>query len=105
MAKIFAMPNLLQDPVRPDDNSISFSLKPQAAVKFGDWTGQNIGNYMAVVLDNKAQSIAYIKSQISDSGQIDGRFSKAMAEDIALSLKSGYLPATLRIVQETKIGN
>lgn len=88
-----------------DDYMISFSLKPQAAVTFGDWTGKNIGNYLAVVLDNKVQSIAYIKSQIFDSGEITGRFSKQEAEDIAMSLKSGYLPATMKIVEEKQFGN
>ena len=85
------------------DYLISFSLRPQGAAKFGDWTGKNINNYLAVVLDNKVQSIAYIKSQIFDSGQIDGRFTKETAEDIAMSLKSGYLPATLRIMDEKQI--
>jgi preprotein translocase subunit SecD len=87
------------------DYMIAFSLKPQAAVTFGDWTGKNIGNYLAVVLDKKVQSIAYIKSQIFDSGEITGRFSKEEAEDIAMSLKSGYLPATMKIVEEKQFGN
>lgn len=82
------------------DYQISFSLKPDAATKFGDWTGKNINNYLAVVLDNKVQSIAFIKSQIFDSGEITGKFSKELAEDIALSLKSGYLPATMKVVEE-----
>ena len=85
------------------DYQISFSLKPDAATKFGDWTGKNINNYLAVVLDNKVQSMAYIKSQIFDSGEISGRFSKEMAEDIALSLKSGYLPATMKVVEEKQL--
>ena len=84
---------------------ISFSLKPNAAARFGDWTGRNINNYIAVVLNNKVQSAAFIKSQIFDSGEINGRFTKIQAEDIAMSLKSGYLPATMRIIDEKKIGN
>lgn len=88
-----------------NDYMISFSLKPKAAVTFGDWTGKNIGNYLAVVLDKKVQSIAYIKSQIFDSGEITGRFSKQEAEDIAMSLKSGYLPAKMKIVEEKQFGN
>ncbi|MEP6787183.1 MAG: hypothetical protein ABJB40_02035 [Acidobacteriota bacterium] len=84
---------------------ISFSLKPEGAAKFGEWTGKNIGNYIAVVLDKKVQSAAFIKSQIFDSGEISGRFTKAEAEDVAMSLKSGYLPATLRVIGEKPIGN
>ena len=86
-------------------NTIAFSLKPSAAVKFGEWTPKNIGNYLAIVLDKKIQSIAYIKGQIFDSGEINGRFTKEEAEDVALSLKSGYLPATMTIIEERHIGN
>jgi len=82
------------------DYQISFTLTPDGAQRFGEWTGRNIGNYLAVVLDGKIQSTAYIKGQIFDQGEISGRFSKAAAEDIALSLKSGYLPAELKIVDE-----
>ena len=85
--------------------SISFSLQPRGAAKLGDWTGKNINNYLAVILDKKIRSSAYIKSQIFDSGAISGRFTKSSAEDIALSLKSGYLPATMKILEEKKFGN
>jgi|ERR1043166_8784795 protein-export membrane protein SecD len=82
------------------DYTIAFSLKSEGAVKFGDWTGKNINNYLAVVLDKRIQSIAYIKSQIFDQGEISGHFTKASAEDIALSLKSGYLPAAMTVLEE-----
>lgn len=87
---------------QPDDYQISFSLKPQAAATFGEWTGKNIGNYIAVVLDKKIQSCAYLKSQIFDSGEINGRFTKKEAEEVALSLKSGYLPASMKIISERR---
>ena len=83
---------------------ISFSFKPSGAQKFGDWTGKNIGNYMAVVLNNEVKSAAYIKSQIFDSGEISGRFSKNTADDLALSLKSGALPATIEYQEERTVG-
>ena len=82
------------------DYQISFSLKREGAERFGDWTAKNINNYLAVVLDGKVESIAFIRSQISDAGEISGRFSKEHAKDIALSLKSGYMPWKLRIVEE-----
>ena len=85
------------------DHTITFSLKTDGSRKFGEWTGKNKGNYLAVVLNKKVQSVAYIKSQIFDSGEISGRFGKEEAEDIALSLKSGYLPATMKIVGEQQI--
>lgn len=88
-----------------DDYAIAFTLKPEGAKKFGDWTGKNIGSYLAIVLDKKVQSAPYIKSQIFDQGQIDGRFTKQTAEDTALALKSGYLPATMKIIEEKSFGN
>lgn len=86
------------------DYEISFNLKPAGAAKFGDWTGKNINNYMAVVLNGEVKSAAFIKSQIFDSGQITGRFSKASAEDLALTLKSGALPAKIEYQEERTVG-
>jgi preprotein translocase subunit SecD len=74
---------------------ITFQFKPAGAQKFGDWTGKNIGNYMAVVLNDEVKSAAYIRSQIFDSGEISGRFTKEQADDLALTLKSGALPAAI----------
>ncbi len=83
---------------------ISFSFKPSGAQKFGEWTGKNIGNYMAVVLNDEVKSAAYIKSQIFDSGEISGRFTKNTADDLALSLKSGALPAAIEYQEERTVG-
>ena len=86
------------------DYQISFSFKPSGAQKFGDWTGKNIGNYMAVVLNDEVKSAAYIKSQIFDQGEISGRFTKNTAEDLALTLKSGALPAGIEYMEERTVG-
>ncbi len=86
------------------DYQISFSFKPEGAKKFGDWTGRNINNYMAVVLNDEVKSAAYIKSQIFDSGEISGRFTKASADDLALTLKSGALPAKIEYMEERTVG-
>lgn len=86
------------------DYQITFSFKPNGAQKFGEWTGKNINNYMAVVLNNEVKSAAYIKSQIFDSGEISGRFTKATADDLALTLKSGALPAKLEYQEERTVG-
>ncbi|MGI8812981.1 MAG: protein translocase subunit SecD [Pyrinomonadaceae bacterium] len=87
-----------------DDYQISFSLKPGGAAKFGDWTSKNIGNYMAVVLNDEIKSAAFIKSRIDDQGEISGKFSKATAEDLALSLRSGALPAKIEYQEERTVG-
>lgn len=87
-----------------DDYQIQFALKPAGAQKFGDWTGRNINEYMGVVLNDEVKSIAYIKSQITDSGEISGRFTKQSAEDLALTLRSGALPARIVYQEERTIG-
>lgn len=87
-----------------NDYQITFSFKPSGAQKFGEWTGKNIGNYMAVVLNDEVKSAAFIKSQIFDSGEISGRFTKTTAEDLALTLKSGALPAEIEYQEERTVG-
>lgn len=83
---------------------IQFSLKPSGAEKFGAWTGANINQYMGVVLNDEVKSIAYIKSQIYDQGEITGRFTQQSAEDLALTLRSGALPAPIEYLEERTVG-
>jgi preprotein translocase subunit SecD len=87
-----------------DDYQIQFSLKKAGADKFGTWTGANINEYMGVVLNDEVKSIAYIKSQIFDTGEISGRFSKQSADDLALTLRSGALPAPIEYQEERSVG-
>jgi len=89
---------------RADDFEIDFSLKKAGADKFGAWTGSHINEYMGVVLNGEVRSIAFIKSQIYDRGQITGRFTKQAAEDLALTLRSGALPASIEYLEERTVG-
>lgn len=86
------------------DYKIVFNLKPAGAQKFGDWTGKNIGQYLAIVLNNEVKSAPVIRGVISDSGEIEGRFTKSSAEDLALTLKSGSLPAKIEYQEERTVG-
>jgi preprotein translocase subunit SecD len=86
------------------DYQISFSLKPAGAAKFGEWTAANINNYMAVVLNNEVRSVAFIRSRIDDQGEISGQFTKATADDLALTLRSGALPAKIEYQEERTVG-
>lgn len=79
---------------------IQFSLDKTGAEKFGAWTGANINEYLGVVLNDEVRSIAAIMAQIFDQGVISGGFTKQSAEDLALVLRSGALPAPIRIVRE-----
>jgi protein-export membrane protein SecD len=87
--------------IREGDYEIQFALKAAGAEKFGAWTGANINEYLAVVLDGEIQSVAFIRSQIFDQGMISGRFTKQAAEDLALTLKSGALPGRLILINES----
>jgi preprotein translocase subunit SecD len=86
------------------DYQISFNLKPAGAAKFGDWTGKNIGKYLAIVLNDEVKSAPVIRGQIFDTGQIEGKFTKNTAEDLALTLKSGALPAKIEYQEERTVG-
>jgi len=87
-----------------NDYFITFSLKPTGAQKFGAWTAANIGQYMAVVLNDEVKSAPFIKSQITDSGEISGSFTQQSAQDLSLTLRSGALPATLKFIEERTVG-
>jgi protein-export membrane protein SecD len=79
---------------------IAFSLRKSGAERFSAWTAAHINQYIGVVLNDEVKSIAFIKSQIFDQGQINGSFTKESAEDLALVLQSGALPAPVRLVEE-----
>src|SRR3989440_6774926 len=87
-----------------EDYQIQFALKKSGADKFGAWTGANINAYMGVVLNDEVKSIAYIKSQIFDQGEITGSFTKQTADDLALTLRSGALPAPIEYQEERTVG-
>ena len=80
------------------DYQISFSLTTSGAEKFGAWTGAHINDYIGIVLNDEVKSVAFIKSQMTDQGEISGRFTKQSAEDLALILRSGALPAPVKII-------
>jgi preprotein translocase subunit SecD len=83
---------------------VGFDLKPVGAEKFGNWTGANIGNYLAVVLSNQIKSVAVVQAKITDSGRITGNFSQQQAEDLGLVLRSGALPAGVKYIEERSVG-
>ena len=87
-----------------EEYDINFALKKSGADKFGAWTGANINEYMGVVLNDEVKSIAFIKGQIFDQGEITGRFSKQSSEDLALTLRSGALPAAIEYQEERTVG-
>ncbi len=92
---------------RPDENgrpSVNFSLTRDGAVRFGRVTGQNIGKQLAIILDNRIVSAPTIQSQITDNGRITGSFTPQQASDLALILRSGALPASIKYLSERTVG-
>lgn len=83
---------------------VDFSIKSEGARAFGRYTEANVGNFMAVVLDNKIYSVARIESRITDQGRITGRFTPQQARDLALVLKAGALPASISYLEERTVG-
>jgi len=83
---------------------IIFKLKDEAAKKFAEWTGKNIGKGLAIVLNGRIKSAPTIRGQIRDTGEITGNFTKASAEDLALVLRSGALPARIVYLEERTVG-
>ncbi len=81
-----------------------FTLSPDAGKRFGRYTGDNIGNRLAVVLDNQIVSVATIQSRIEDSGRITNLSSEQEATDLSRYLRSGSLPASVRYDEERSIG-
>jgi preprotein translocase subunit SecD len=83
---------------------VEFSFTPNGAQAFGELTGQNVGNGLAIVLDGRVVSAPVIKSRISDRGQIEGNFTQQEVQDLVTVLKSGALPAGITYLEERTVG-
>jgi preprotein translocase subunit SecD len=86
--------------------AVSFSLNPDAARRFAKMTGDNIGQPLSIVLDKKIQEVANIRERIPPPGDtiINGTFTMEEAEDIALVLRAGALPASIKYLEDRTIG-
>ncbi len=84
---------------------INFTLNSEGAKIFGDFTANNIGNRLAIVLDNKVYSDPVIRERIGGgSGQISGGFSVKEAHDVAIALRSGALLAPVTLLEKRSVG-
>jgi preprotein translocase subunit SecD len=83
---------------------VNFILTAEGGRRFSQFTSAHVGDYLAVVLDNKVMEVAVIKSEIGDSGVIEGRFTDQEAKDLALILNSGALPAGIKYLEERTVG-
>jgi preprotein translocase subunit SecD len=87
-----------------DQNHVNFFLTAAGASKFGQATEANVNRFLAIVLDGKVQSAPRINSRIDDSGVIEGAFTPEEANDLALVLRAGALPAGLTYLEERTVG-
>jgi len=84
---------------------ISFSLDSLGSKIFGDFTANNIGNRLAVVLDGKVYSAPSINERIGGGhGQISGDFTIQEAGNVVIALKSGSLPASIIMLEKRSVG-
>jgi preprotein translocase subunit SecD len=88
----------------PGSWSTGFVLSQDAARRFGEFTGSHIGSPLAIVLDGKVLEAPNIKNQINDQGVIEGQSSQEEAQDLALNLKAGSLPASVKYEHENTVG-
>ena len=88
----------------PGQWQINFSLSADAARRFGPFTEQNINRQMAIVLQHRVYSAPVIHGRIDDTGVIEGNFSQDSAHDLALVLRAGALPASIKYLEERTVG-
>jgi len=83
---------------------VNFYLTHEGGKLFAEATGNNVGKGLAVVLDGKVATAPNIRSRISDSGIIEGNFTRQEVEDLSTVLRSGALPAGITYLEERTVG-
>jgi preprotein translocase subunit SecD len=90
---------------RTSEPIVSFRFNTSGARKFAQVTQENVGKPFAIILDNQVISAPVIREPIlGGSGQISGNFTVQSANDLAILLRAGALPAPLTIIEERTVG-
>ncbi|MCO5066212.1 MAG: protein translocase subunit SecDF [Rhizobiaceae bacterium] len=90
---------------RTSEPVVSFRFDAKGAQRFAQATQQNVGRLFAIILDSEVISAPQIREPIlGGSGQISGNFTPQSANDLAVLLRAGALPADLTIVEERTVG-
>jgi preprotein translocase subunit SecD len=85
--------------------SVTFNLSNEGGQRFYSFTSAHVNDSLAVVLDNKVREVASIREPIRDRVEISGgRMSEQQAQDLALVLRSGALPAGIKYLEERTVG-
>jgi preprotein translocase subunit SecD len=88
----------------PGQWQVNFTLSSEAARRFGPFTEANKDKQLAIVLDHKVYSAPVINGRIDDNGMIEGNFGQDSAHDLALVLRAGALPASIKYLEERTVG-
>jgi preprotein translocase subunit SecD len=89
-----------------DENNqpaVTFTLTTEGGSKFGAFTAANIGRSLAILVDGRVRSVGRIENRITTEGIIHGSFTPQEAQDLALVLRSGSLPAPLTFLAEGSV--
>ncbi len=90
---------------RTNEPVVSFRFDTKGATRFGQATQQNVGRLFAIILDDQVISAPQIREPIlGGTGQISGNFTVQSANDLAVLLRAGALPATLTVIEERTVG-
>src|SRR5665811_737777 len=90
---------------RSGEPIVSFRFNTAGSRKFAQATSENVGQPFAIVLDNEVISAPVIREPITGgSGQISGSFTVQAANDLAILLRAGALPAPLTVIEERTVG-
>ena len=90
---------------RTNEPIVNFRFNLRGAQRFGQATTENVGRPLAIVLDNEVISAPRILQPITGgSGQISGRFTVEAANNLAILLRAGALPAKFNLVEERTVG-
>jgi preprotein translocase subunit SecD len=90
---------------RTGEPVVSFKFNSSGSRKFAQATTENVGQPFAIVLDNEVISAPVIREPITGGqGQISGNFTVQSANDLAILLRAGALPAPLTVIEERTVG-
>ncbi len=90
---------------RSGEPIVSFRFNTSGSRKFAQATSENVGQPFAIVLDNEVISAPVIREPITGgSGQISGSFTVQAANELAILLRAGALPAPLTVIEERTVG-
>jgi len=92
------------NPNNPGQWQVDFTLSQEAAQRFGPFTEANLHRQLAIVLEHRIESAPSINGRIDDRGMIEGNFSQETAHDLALVLRAGALPASIKYLEQRTVG-